>query len=74
MSMAKFIKLSKDLVNEAKKYAKVENRSISGQIEYWFKIGKIMEENPYLNYEFIKGILLGLEEKAKGKLSEYKFG
>lgn len=71
--MAKAVKLSDKLVNEAKKYAQVYSRSVPGQIEYWSKIGKIAEENPDLNYQLIKGILLSLEEKAKGKLSEYQF-
>ncbi len=71
--MAKAVKLSDKLVNEAKKYAEVYSRSVPGQIEYWCKIGRIAEANPDLNYASIKEILLGLEEKTKGKLSEYQF-
>ena len=68
--MSKSVNLSDSLVEEAKKYANVYHRSLGQQIEHWLKIGKIAEENPDLSYNFIKDILLGLEEK---KLEEYKF-
>lgn len=71
--MAKAVKLSDKLVEEAKRYAEISCRSIPGQIEYWSKIGKIAEENPDLPYEFIKDILLANQEK-QSELTEYKFG
>ena len=70
--MSHSIKLSDEIFNEAYKYAKVENRSIPKQIEYWSRIGKIAEENPDLNYSMIKQILLSLQEMESGDLSEYK--
>lgn len=45
-------------------YGKVYSRSTPKQIEYWFKIGKIAEENPDLPYNFIKQILLAKEEQT----------
>ena len=57
------IKLSEDLVNEAKRYASVFSRSVPKQIEYWSRIGKIAEENPDLPYSFIQDILLALEDE-----------
>ena len=64
--MAKAVKLSDNIVSEAKIISKVFNRSIAGQIEYWAKIGKIIEDNPDLTYEFIKDILLSREEARAG--------
>jgi len=59
------IKLSDDLINEAKRYAAVYSRSIPKQIEYWSRIGKIAEENPDLPYSFIQQILLSQQEEAE---------
>ena len=71
--MSKAVKLSEDLVSDANKYAHVFLRSVPKQIEHWAKIGKIAEENPNLSYEFIKDILLALNEVEEGQVSEYKF-
>ena len=51
--------------------AKVLNRSVAGQVEYWAKLGKLSEENPDLNYNFIKDILLAKEELKRDKLEEF---
>ena len=72
MSIA--VRISDKLVHEAKVQSKVENRSITGQIEYWAKIGKIAEENPDLPYHLIKDIMIGLEQLESGEGTEYKFG
>lgn len=71
--MATAVRVSDLLIKEAKLVSSVENRSVTGQIEYWAKIGKCAEENPDLTYNLIKDILLGLEELEHGELSEYKF-
>ena len=72
--MASAVRISDKLVDEAKLYSKVENRSVTGQIEYWAKIGKIAEENPELTFSLIKEILMGLEELEQGLTSDYNFG
>jgi len=72
MSIA--VRISDKLAHEAKVQSKVENRSITGQIEYWAKIGKIAEENPDLPYHLIKDIMIGLEQLESGEGTEYKFG
>jgi len=64
-SVSMTIKLSDDLINEAKRYAAVYSRSIPKQIEYWSRIGKIAEENPDLPYSFIQEILLAQQEEAE---------
>lgn len=68
------LKLYDKLVDEAKLYSEVENRSVTGQIEYWAKIGKFVEENPNTTFNFIKDILMGLEELEQGLVSNYEFG
>ncbi len=70
--MAKAIKISDDIFEQAKSHAKVAKRSIPKQIEYWSIIGKIAEENPDLSYQFIKEIMFSLEEVKLSKITEYK--
>jgi len=72
--MATAVRVSEVLLKEARLVSSVENRSVTGQIEYWAKIGKCAEENPDLTFNLIKDILLGLEELDQGEVSEYKFG
>ncbi len=69
--MATAVKLSDDIISEAKIMSKALNRSMAGQIEHWAKIGKIAEENPDLTYEFIKNILIAQQETRDGKLEPY---
>ena len=67
------VKLSKDIVSEAKIMSKALNRSLAGQIEHWAKIGRLAEENPDLTYEFIKNILIAQQEALAEKLETYQF-
>ncbi|HDH04509.1 MAG TPA: hypothetical protein ENH01_02175 [Nitrospirae bacterium] len=72
--MATAVRISEKLVDEARKFSRIEHRSLTGQIEYWATIGKCAEENPDLTYSLIKEILVGIEELERGEKSEYKFG
>ena len=72
--MATAVRVSDDLVSDARKYSKIDHRSLTGQIEHWAIIGKCAEENPDLTYDLIKEILIGIEELDRGEKSEYKFG
>lgn len=72
--MATAVRVSEDLVKEAKIYSKIEKRSITGQIEHWAIIGKCAEENPDLTYSAIKEIMVGIAELEQGESSEYQFG
>ncbi len=67
------VKLSDEIVDEARRYAVVHCRSLPKQIEYWSRIGKAAEENPDLPYAFIKEILLSMEESKSGAVEEYRF-
>lgn len=72
--MTTTVRVSEKLVRAARLVSVVDNRSITGQIEHWAKIGKCSEENPELTYGLIKEILLGVEELAQSECSEYEFG
>ena len=72
--MSTTIKLSDDLINEAKRHATVYSRSTPKQIEYWSRIGKIAEENPDLPYSFIQDILLAQQEVDEGQVTPFEFG
>jgi mevalonate pyrophosphate decarboxylase len=72
--MTTAVRISDKLVREARLVSAVDNRSVTGQIEHWAKIGKCSEENPELTYELIRDILIGVEELEQGNYSEYEFG
>lgn len=72
--MASAVRVSEELVQEARKYSRIDHRSVTGQIEHWARIGKCVEENPDLTYDLIKEILIGIGELEQGELSEYNFG
>ena len=72
--MSTAVRITDELVREAKKFSKIDKRSLTGQIEHWARIGKCAEENPDLTYSLIKEILVGLAELELGESSEYKFG
>jgi hypothetical protein len=72
--MATAVRVSEELVNEAKKFSRIDHRSVAGQIEHWARMGKYVEENPDLPYSLIKEILIGLDELDQGETTEYTFG
>ena len=72
--MATAVRVSENLLSEARKYSKVDHRSITGQIEHWARIGKCAEENPDLTYDLIKEIFIGVQELNHGEMEEYTFG
>lgn len=72
--MTTAVRIFEKLVNDAKKYSRIDHRSLTGQIEHWARLGKCAEENPDLTYSLMKEILIGVEELEQGEKSEYKFG
>ncbi len=64
------VKLTESLVEQARRYAVIEHRSVPKQIEYWSRIGKIAEENPDLPFSMIRDILIADQEDPVG---EYVF-
>jgi hypothetical protein len=64
------VKLSENLVEQAKAYGQIEHRSVPKQIEYWSQIGKVAQENPDLPFSMIREILIADQEPIIG---EYVF-
>lgn len=64
-------KTSSTLVDQAKRFAMIQHRSVPKQIEHWSQIGKIAEANPDLPFSVIQDILMADQEETIG---EYKFG
>jgi hypothetical protein len=48
-------------------FESIEHLSVSKQIEYWSKIGKIAQENPDLPFSLIREILIADQEPVIGK-------
>jgi hypothetical protein len=67
------INLSEQLIEEAKPFAQVTHRSISEQIEYWARLGKVAEENPDLPTNILQDMLVSMEEVKAGNLRRYQF-
>ncbi|MBN1291260.1 MAG: ParD-like family protein [Candidatus Latescibacteria bacterium] len=72
--MSTAVRISEDLFRNAKIQSKVQNRSLTGQIEFWAKIGKIAEENPDMPYNLLKELLIGIEQLDNEQGTEYIFG
>ena len=69
--MAVNVKLSESLVNQARRCAQVQHRSVPKQIECWSQTGTIVEENPDLPFSVIRDILVADQDEAVG---DYEFG
>ncbi|MFC1812130.1 ParD-like family protein [Thermodesulfobacteriota bacterium] len=67
------VKISDELIAQARAKSKIFKRSIAGQIEYWAQIGQIVEENPDLPLPFIQDLLLGKEQIRTGMGTPYVF-
>ena len=67
------VRLSEEMIQQARIRSEAMERSIAKQIEYWAKIGKIAEENPDFPYSFIKDVLVGQKETANDHLMPYQF-
>jgi len=72
--MAVAVKLSDDLVEDAKIVAAAEHRSVPKQIEYWARIGKAVLDNPDMPLRVIQDTMLSIEEAKAGHVSAYAFG
>ena len=72
MSIA--IRISDPLARKARVHSRALHRSLAGQIEYWAKMGGILEDNPDLSFSFVREILVGREQAESGELTPYEFG
>ena len=72
--MATSVRLDDDFINSTKAYAEASKRSVPKQIEHWAEIGRIVEDNPDLPYEFIRDALIAKAEIDAGLGTPYKRG
>lgn len=66
------VKIDEEFYALAKRYAEVEHRTISSQIAYWAKLGKIALENPDLPIELIKDVLIAKNLKEEAEPFEFR--
>jgi len=71
---AKQICLDKRLIEQATIAASELDRTPGRQIEHWANIGKMLEDNPDLPYEFVKQAISTQAERNTGELETYDFG
>lgn len=62
--MTTSIRLPEDLLNDAKRFATLEHRSVPKQVEHWARIGKVVESNPDLPYAFIADVIMAMSEES----------
>ena len=67
--MADSIKLSDKLIANAKLVANMQNRSVPEQIEHYFRIAQIAEQNPDLTFNLIQELLKAMSQPTT---QEYK--
>ena len=72
--MGTVVRISDNLAKQARLRSKLEQRSMTSQLEYWSKIGKTAEDNPDLPFSFIKETLLARAEIQYSDKEEYTFG
>lgn len=64
------VKLSDHLVEDAKRTAATEHRSVPKQIEYFYFIAQAAEQNPDLSFQLVRELLRAKSEESNG---EYLF-
>jgi hypothetical protein len=62
--MATNVNLADDLVEKARKTAAANHRSIPEQIEYYYRVAHIGQENPTLSFSLIQELLIADTEEA----------
>lgn len=62
MSTSTSIRIDQQLYNLAKQDASLEHRSISGQIEFWARVGRAALDNPDLPVSFVAESLASMAE------------
>lgn len=62
------VRIATDLLDAARLAAKVEHRTVQGQLEYWARVGKAGLENPDLPIDFVSESLASLAEPRSESL------
>lgn len=58
------VEISDNLYNDAKHHAKLNNRTVEEQIEFWVRLAIALEANPDLPTNFVKDILHGMDDES----------
>lgn len=69
MTATTSIRIAQTLYEQAKADAAAEHRTISGQVEYWAKVGRAALDNPDLPVTFIAESLASMAEPREDALS-----
>ena len=64
------VRIEDELYEQAKAASKGECRTISGQLEFWAKVGKAALDNPDLPIEFVRELLIARAEDRR-KLDKF---
>ena len=56
------IRIDRQLYDQARNDARAEHRTISGQVEYWARVGRAALDNPDLPVTFIAESLASMDE------------
>lgn len=67
------VRIEDELYEQAKIASKGECRTISGQLEFWAKVGKAALDNPDLPVEFVRELLIARTEDRQ-QLSTFVSG
>lgn len=67
------VRIDDELYEQAKIASKDECRTISGQLEFWAKLGKAALDNPDLPIEFVRELLIARTEDRQ-QLSTFVSG
>lgn len=59
------VRIDDELYQQAKAASKGECRTISGQLEFWAKVGKAALDNPDLPVEFVRELMVARAEDRK---------
>jgi len=71
--MSTVVRISDELANDARHRSKVEQHSMTAQLEYWVKIGKAGEDNPDLTFALLEEIMISRSEIESSQGEEYVF-
>ena len=71
--MSTVVRFSDELANDARHRSKVEQRSMTAQLEYWVKIGKAGEDNPNMTFALLEEIMTSRSEIESSQGEDYVF-
>jgi hypothetical protein len=68
--MSNAVRISDAEMAALRRAAKLNNRSLSGQAEYWMRLGRAAEQNPTMTMSRIEAALRGLQPVDPGTLDD----